>query len=92
MGANEMEATTTSKPPRISTLLGNNSSLPDACDIGSGTVDTFSNKRASQNITTPVEGNRQCGATFRLIKVCVECVTSLVIKVNSDDVTMMTLW
>ena len=52
MGANEMEATTTSKPPRISTLFGKNSSLPDADNIVSGKVNMFSNIRALQNITT----------------------------------------
>ena len=37
-----------------------------------------------------VAGNGENGNTYRPIKVCMECVTSLVTKVTSDDVTMMT--
>ena len=38
-----------------------------------------------------VEGKQEYGATYTSLKVCVECVTSLVTKVTSDDVTMM-IW
>ena len=37
-----------------------------------------------------VEGKQEYDNTYTLLKVCVECVTSLVTKVTSDDVTMMT--
>ena len=37
-----------------------------------------------------VEGKDRFKNTYTSLKVCVECVTSLVTKVTSDDVTIMT--
>ena len=42
------------------------------------------------SVHTLVEGKDRFGVTYTSLKVCVECVTSLVTKVVSDDVTMMT--
>ena len=39
-----------------------------------------------------VEGKDRFGNTYTPLKVCVECVTSLVTKMTRDDVTMMTSW
>ena len=37
-----------------------------------------------------VEGNQGFCRSYTSLKVCVECVTSLVTKVTNDDVTLMT--
>ena len=39
---------------------------------------------------TKLDGKQGFKDSYTLLKVCVECVTSLVTKVTSDDVTMMT--
>ena len=39
-----------------------------------------------------IDGKQGFKDSNTYLKVCVECVTSLVTKVTSDDVTMMTSW